>query len=194
MLFMLRYAWIGVLAGLLALSAAGRSRADLLVGIASPTVAAGGNGSIEVDITNTGNSAVAINDYAIELVITPTNGTLTQLAFSTPTPAQLGYLTDPSAVPGYVFLNDSGDAAVPPSFIGGPGQTVYNNDKFSATDSTADGNPVTIGAGQTFLLAVLPLTTLTQQPARLVIRSRSVSCPAQVTARSTPTFTRISIY
>ena len=163
---MLRSAWIGFLAGLLTVAAAGRSRADLTVAIASPTVAAGGNGSVEVDITNTGNSAVEMNDYVIQLVITPTNGTLTQLAFSTPTAAQLGYLTDPGAVPGYIFLNNSADAAVPPAFIGGSGQTVYPNDTFNANDSTTDGNPVTIAAGQTFLLAVLPLTTLTQLPAQ----------------------------
>ena len=158
---MSRRVWIGFLAGLLTLCATGGSHAGLTVAIASPTVATGGSGSIEVDITNTGNSSVELNNYAIQLQITPTGGTLSQLAFSSPTTQQLGYLTDSSSVPSYVFLGNSADA-VPPPFIGGPASTVCNNDTFNVTDSTADGGAVTIASGQTFLVAVLPLTTLTQ--------------------------------
>ena len=108
-------------------------------------------------MTNNGSSSVAINDYAIQLVIAPTNGTFTQLAFSLPTSQQLGYLGDAN----YIFVNNS-IAALPPPFVGGPTQTIYNNDTFTAADSTANGNTVSIAAGQTFLLAVLPITTLSQ--------------------------------
>jgi hypothetical protein len=132
-------------------------RAGLVVSVESSTVAAGGTSSVEVDITNNGNSSVAINSYAIQLVIAPTNGTLTQLAFTDPTSQQLGYLSDAN----YIFVNNS-LAALPPPFVGAPTQTIYNNDTFTATDSTADGNTVPIGVGQTYLLAILPYTTLTQ--------------------------------
>jgi hypothetical protein len=142
---------------LLAVFAAAPVRAGLVVSIDSTTVAAGGTGSVEVDITNNGNSSVAINTYAIQLVIAPTNGTLTQLAFSVPTSQQLGYLSDTN----YIFVNDS-FAALPPPFVGLPTQTIYNNDTFTATDSTVSGNTVSIAVGQTFLLAILPITTLTQ--------------------------------
>ena len=39
---------------------------------------------------------------------------------------------------------------------------MYPNDTFNATDSTVDGNTVTIASNQTYLLAMLPITTLTQ--------------------------------
>ena len=100
---------------LLAVFAVAPARAGLVVSIGSPTVAAGGTGSVEVDITNNGNSSVAINNYAIQLVIAPTNGTLTQLAFSAPTSQQLGYLADSN----YIFVNNS-IAALPPPFVGAP--------------------------------------------------------------------------
>ena len=90
-------------------------------------------------------------------MIAPTNGTLTQLAFSSPTDQQLGYLSSSN----YIFENDS-VAASPPPFVGGTASTVYPNDTFNATDSTADGNTVTIASNQTYLLAMLPITTLTQ--------------------------------
>ena len=154
---MLRNLCICGLSALVAVVAAGPARAGLVVSIQSTNVAAGGTGSVEVDITNNGNASVAINDYAIQLVIAPTNGTLTQLAFSAPTPGQLGYLSDPN----YVFLNDS-IAALPPPFVGLPTQTLYNNDTFTATDSTVSGNTVSIGVSQSYLLAILPITTLTQ--------------------------------
>ncbi len=154
---MLRGLCVCGLTVLLAVFTAAPVRAGLVVSIESTTVAAGGTGSVEVDITNNGNSSVAINTYAIQLVISPTNGTLTQLAFSVPTSQQLGYLADSN----YIFVNDS-IAALPPPFVGLPTSTVYDNDTFTATDSTVSGNPVSIGVGQTYLLALLPITTLTQ--------------------------------
>ena len=111
-----------------------------------------------MDITNTGTSSVQINDYSIQLVIAPTNGTLTQLAFSSPTDQQLGYLSSSN----YIFQNDS-VCSFAPAIRGRHGDsTVYPNDTFNATDSTADGNTVTIASNQTYLLAMLPITTLTQ--------------------------------
>jgi hypothetical protein len=154
---MLRNLCVCGLSALLAFFAVAPARAGLVVSIVSATVAAGGTGSVEVDITNNGNASVAINAYAIELVIAPTNGTLTQLAFSVPTSGQLGYLSDSN----YIFVNDS-FAALPPPFVGLPTQTIYNNDTFTATDSTVSGNTVSIGVGQSYLVAVLPITTLTR--------------------------------
>ncbi len=154
---MMRKLCVGGFFAILTLVAVTPTRAGLVVEIGSSTITAGGNGSVEVDVINAGSSAVAINDYAIQLVIAPMNGTLTQLAFSSPTPQQLGYLSDPD----YIFVNNS-IAALPPPFVGGPAQTIYSNDTFIATDSTADGNTVSIGVGQTYLLAILPITTLTQ--------------------------------
>ena len=154
---MLRRLCVCGLTVLLAFFSTVPARAGLVISIGSTTVAAGGTGSLEVDITNSGNSSVAVNAYAIQLLIAPTNGTLTQLAFSSPTSYQLGYLSDAN----YIFVNDS-FAALPPPFVGLPTQTIYNNDTFTATDSTASGNTVSIGAGQTYLLALLPITTLTQ--------------------------------
>jgi hypothetical protein len=145
------------LSALLAFFAVAPARAGLVVSIASTSVAAGGTGSVEVDIANNGNASVAINDYAIQLVIAPTNGTMTQLAFSSPTSGQLGYLSDSN----YIFVNDS-FAALPPPFVGLPAQTIYNDDTFTATDSTVSGNTISIGVGQSYLLAVLPIATLTQ--------------------------------
>jgi hypothetical protein len=69
---------------------------------------------------NNGTPSVAINTYAVQLVIAPTNGTLTPLAFSAPTSQQLGYVSDSN----YIFVNDS-FAAVPPPFVGLPTSTVY---------------------------------------------------------------------
>jgi hypothetical protein len=146
-----------VLSLLVAIFASAPARAGLVVSIDSTTVAAGGTGSVEVEITNNGNSSVAINTYAIQLVIAPANGTLTQLAFSVPTSQQLGYLSDSN----YIFVNDS-FAALPPPFVGLPASTVYNYDTFNSTDSTMSGNTVSIAVGQTELLAILPITTLTQ--------------------------------
>jgi hypothetical protein len=154
---MLRTLCVFGICTLLAILAAGPARAGLVVSIDNSTVAQGGTGSVEVDLTNNGNSSVAINDYAIQLVIAPTTGTFTQLAFSLPTSQQLSYLGDSN----YIFVNNS-IAALPPPFVGGPTQTIYSNDTFTAADSTANGNTVSIAAGQTFLLAVLPITTLTQ--------------------------------
>jgi hypothetical protein len=154
---MLRTLCVCGLTALLAVFVAAPVRAGLVVSIDSTTVAAGGTGSVEVDVTNNGNSSVAINTYAIQLVIAPTNGTLTQLAFSVPTALQLGYLSDSN----YIFVNNS-FAALPPPFVGLPASTIYNYDTFNATDSTISGNPVSIAVGQTYLLALLPITTLTQ--------------------------------
>jgi hypothetical protein len=154
---MLRRLCVCGLTALAAFLAVGPARAGLVVSIENTTVAAGGTGSVEVDISNNGTSPVAINTYAIQLVIAPTNGTLTQLAFSIPTTQQLAYLLDSN----YIFVNDS-FAALPPPFVGLPTSTIYNYDTFNATDSTMSGNTVSIGVGQTYLLALLPITTLTQ--------------------------------
>jgi hypothetical protein len=152
-----RRLWVRCLAVLVAGFAVLPSRADLVVSIGSTAVAPGATGSVTVDITNSGSSAVQINSYGIQLVIAPISPTLSQLAFTMPTAQQLGYLSDPD----YIFVNNSFDA-IPPPFVGSPTQTIYYNDTFNATDSTADGNTVSIGVGQTYLLAVLPITTLTQ--------------------------------
>jgi hypothetical protein len=45
--------------------------------------------------------------------------------------------------------------------VGSAGQTVYPNDTFTGADSTFSGNPVSLSAGHTFLLASLTLTTAT---------------------------------
>ncbi len=139
------------------------ARASLVVSIGSTTIAQGGTGSINVDITNAGSSSVQINQYGFQLQITPNTNVFTQLAFSAPTSSQLSYLSDATLTTPYVFLGDSADAQ-PPAFVGGPGQTIYHDDTFNASDSTLSGNPVTIAAGQTFLLAILPITTATQLP------------------------------
>jgi hypothetical protein len=154
---MLRSLCVFGICTLLATMAVAPARAGLVVSIANSTVAQGGTGSVEVDLTNNGTSSVAINDYAIQLVIAPATGTFTQLAFTLPTSQQLAYLGDSN----YIFVNNS-IAALAPPFVGGPSQTVYNNDTFTAADSTADGNTVSIAAGQTYLLAILPITTLSQ--------------------------------
>ena len=50
-----RGVWIGCLAVVLSVLAVGPCRAGLVVSIVNTTVAQGGTGSVEVDITNTGH-------------------------------------------------------------------------------------------------------------------------------------------
>ena len=68
---MLRSLWVFGFCTLLAMFGVAPAWAGLVVSIDNATVAAGGTGSVEVDLTNNGSSSVAINDYAIQLVISP---------------------------------------------------------------------------------------------------------------------------
>jgi len=140
------------------------ARADLIISIVSTSVTQGGTGTVDVTLTSTAGSLNPdlINDYAFQLQITNNGLDNTQLAFSAN--QDFGYVSDTSLTPAYVFLGDSFAAQPPPSPIVSAGQTVYPNDTFTGTDSTFSGNPVGLSSGNTYLLAILTVTTLTNAP------------------------------
>jgi hypothetical protein len=158
-----RSVWIACIAVLL-VSIATPARGDLVVSIGSTSVAEGGSGTVDILLTSTASAILPdmINFYGFKLQITNNGVDNTQLAFSAN--QDFGYISNVSLNPAYVFLGDSSAAQPPPSPIGAPSQTVYPNDTFSGGDSTASGNPVSLSAGTTFLLASLKLTTLTGAP------------------------------
>jgi hypothetical protein len=140
------------------------ARADLVISIGDASVAPGGTATVDVFLTSTAGSANPdlINNYAFQLQITNNGVDNTQLAFSAN--QDFGYISNSGLNPAYVFLGDSFDAQPPPSPVGSPGQTVYPNDTFTGTDSTNSGNPVSLSAGTTYLLASLTVTTATGAP------------------------------
>jgi hypothetical protein len=137
------------------------ARADLIISIGNTSVAQGGTGTMDVFLTSTAGSQAPdlINNYAFQLQITNNALDNTQLAFSVN--QDFGYISNASLNPAYLFLGDSFDSQPPPSPVGSPGQTVYPNDTFTGTDSTFSGNPVSLSSGNTYLLASLTITTLT---------------------------------
>lgn len=153
-----RSMWVLCLVLTLAFSAA-PARADLVLSIGSTSIAPGGTGTIDVYLTSNASAASPdlINFYGFQLQITNDGTDGTQLAFSTS--QNFGYISNTSLNPAYVFLGDSFDAAPPPSPVGSPSQTMYPNDTFTGTDSTFSGNPVSLSAGTTYLLAVLSVTS-----------------------------------
>ena len=155
-----RRVWVLCLA--LALAAfAVPARANMIVSVANASVTHGGTGTVDVFLTSTASlqSPDLINNYGFQLQITNNGSDNTQLAFSTN--QNFGYISNTSLNPAYVFLGDSFDAQPPPSPVGSPGQTVYPSDTFTGADSTFSGNPVSLSAGTTYLLASLTLSTLT---------------------------------
>jgi hypothetical protein len=60
----------------------------------------------------------------------------------------------------YLFYQDSSGV----SGVVTTSRTGYPNDTFTGSDSTADGNPVSISAGTSYLLASLTVTTATGSP------------------------------
>ena len=155
-----RSAWVLCLALLLAVFA-GPSRADITISIQNTSVAQGGSGTIDVFLTSNASSSSPdmINFYAFQLQISNNGVDNTQLAFSSN--QDFGYVSNSSLNPAYVFLGDSTAAQSSPPFIGAPNLTVYPNDTFFGGDSTNSGNPVSLSAGTTYLLASLTLTAVT---------------------------------
>ncbi len=141
------------------------ARADLVLSIGTTTITPGGTGEIDVYLTSNASAASPdlINNYGFQLQITNDGTDGTQLAFSTS--QNFGYVSNTSLNPAYVFLGDSTAAQSVPPFIGGPPtQTMYPNDTFTGADSTFSGNPVSLSAGTTYLLAVLSVTASTPAP------------------------------
>jgi hypothetical protein len=137
------------------------AQAGLIISIANASVTQGGTGTVDVLLMSTASPGTPdlINNYGFQLQITNNGSDNTQLAFSTN--QNFGYISNTSLNPAYLFLGDSSDAQPPPSPVGSPGQTVYPNDTFTGADSTFSGNPVSLSAGTTYLLASLSVTTLT---------------------------------
>jgi hypothetical protein len=136
------------------------AHAGLTISIGSASVAPGGTAMVDVLIS--ASSAESINFYGFQLQMTNNGSDNTQLAFSNT--QDFSYISNAGLNPSYVFLNDSSAAQPPVSPIGAAFTTVYLNDSFSGTDSTNSGNPVSIAAGQTYLLAILSITTATEAP------------------------------
>ncbi len=134
------------------------ARADLVVSIASTSVAQGGTGELDVYLGSTASPMTPdiINDYAFTLQITPS--TVGNLAFSTS--QGFGYLNSSS----YVFFGDSADyiagVSSPPPAGGTPFTSMngYLNDSFLGFDNTNDFASVSLStnSGQV-LLATLAL-------------------------------------
>jgi hypothetical protein len=158
-----RRAWVLCLAFFLA-GLAVPAQAELIISIGSTSVMQGGTGTVDVTLTSTAGplNPDLINGYAFQLQITNNGVDNTQLAFSAN--QDFGYISDTSLTPAYVFLGDSSAAQPPPTAIGSAGPTVYPNDTFTGTDSTFSGNPVGISSSDTYLLAILTVTTLTGAP------------------------------
>jgi hypothetical protein len=157
---MLRREWICSLVVAL-LGFAAPARADLIISIGSASVVQGGTGVVDFFLTSTSTpqSPDLVNAYGFQVQITNAGMDNTQLAFSAN--QDFGYISNPTLIPPYVFLGDSFDAQPPPSPVGSPGQTVYPNDTFTGADSTFSGNPVSLSSGNTYLLASLTVTALT---------------------------------
>jgi hypothetical protein len=154
--------WVLCFAGVLA-AIATPARADLVISIGSASVTQGGTGTIDVLLMSTASSQAPdlINNFGFQLQITNNGVDNTQLAFSAN--QNFGYLSDTTLNPQYVFLGDSIGAGPPPS--GGiVTTTIFPQDTFVGLDSTASGNPVSLSAGTTYLLASLSISTLTGAP------------------------------
>ena len=133
------------------------ARADLVVTIDSSSVPAGGTGTVDVFVASTGTDT--INSYGFDLQIANSGLDGTQLAFSSN--QSFGYVNDSS----YLFYGDS-NAAETSTAAGytSSSATGYPNDTFLGLDYTADGNPVTLSSGTSYLLASLTVTTATGAP------------------------------
>ncbi len=154
-----RRLWVLCLAFLLAGFAVSARAGQINISIVAAPVTQGGTGTVNVFLTDTASSSSPdlINQYAFQLQITNNGVDNTQLAFSGN--QDFGYVSNN---PAYVFYGDSNAAQSSPPYIGGPPtQTVYPNDTFTGTDSTFSGNPVSLSAGTTYLLASLSVTALT---------------------------------
>jgi hypothetical protein len=140
------------------------ARADLVISIESTSVGQGGQGTVDILLTSTApmNTPDQFNGYGFQLQIVNNGTDNTQLAFAAN--QDFGYISDAALKPSYIFLGDSAAAEPPVSPIGAPGVTVYPNDTFTGTDSTADGQSVGVATGETFLLASLTVTTDTGAP------------------------------
>ena len=147
-----RRIWVWCLAVLLAMVAA-PARADFQVLIASPTIAQGGTGALDVYLTSNASSSSPdlLNNYSFTLQITGPN----ELMFSTA--QSFNYLSNSQ----YVFAGDSTAQSTM-----SPGGTVtnsgppngYANDTFVGFDSTFSGNPVSLSSSNTpLLLAAITL-------------------------------------
>ncbi len=156
-----RRLWVLCRAFLLAGFAVSARAGQINISIVAAPVTQGGTGTVNVFLTDTASSLSPdlINQYAFQLQITNNGTDNTQLAISAN--QDFGYISNTSLNPHYLFLRDSFDAQPPPSPVGSPGQTVYPNDTFTGTDSTFSGNPVSLSAGTTYLLASLSVTALT---------------------------------
>jgi hypothetical protein len=147
---------------LLIAGSATAARADLVVSISSPTVAAGGTGVLDVYLSSTATTTPdMINDYNFTLQITQ-NQPAGQLEFASNPPSNpeqsYNYLNNSS----YVFYRDSADwiagVASPPPSGGTPFTNVTANDSFLGFDNTNDFASFTLSkSSPQILLAQLTL-------------------------------------
>jgi hypothetical protein len=154
---------------ILSVGLASPASAGVVISIGSATVAEGKSATVDVWLSHdpaSANSSDAINNYGFRLLITNNGVDNTQLAFAGT--QNFSYLTNTSLNPAYLFLGDSSAASPPTSAPGSSGTTHYPNDTWNGADSTASGNPVTVGSGDKFLLASLVLTASTAAPPMVV--------------------------
>ncbi len=129
-------------------------RAELVVTVSDATIAPGTTGTLDVYLTSTAASTSpdTINNYAFDLLITPT--TAGELKFSDS--QSFSYLNDSS----YVFHGNSADAGNSPPSGGAPSTSSsgYANDSFVGFDNTSDFSTVSLSSSsKKVLLASLTL-------------------------------------
>jgi hypothetical protein len=125
------------------------ARADFIISIGNTTVPQGGTGTVDVFLSSTAGplSPDQLNNLGFTLQITGPH----ELQFASS--QSFAYLNDPQ----YIFAGDSTNQSTS-SPGGSVSTTVYANDTFIGSDSTASGNPVSLStsSGQV-LLATLSL-------------------------------------
>jgi hypothetical protein len=107
-----------------------------------------------IDAMISGSDPLEIAGYEFRL----SSSGPTRLEFVDPQP--VAWLSDP----GYLFQDDSADAAMLHPLVGGVSQTVLPGDTFIGSDMAASGRDVTVGADR--LLARLYVTAATTLPPR----------------------------
>jgi hypothetical protein len=144
---------------ILVIGLAAPARAGVVISIGSASVAQGGTATVDVLIT--GTAADLINQYGFQLQVSNNGVDNTQLAFSGT--QDNSYASNSTLNPSYLFFGDSTAVTTSSGPLTSPttSATGYPNDTITGTDSTASGNPISISAGQTFLLATVTLTTVT---------------------------------
>ena len=121
---------------LIALNAAATAQANFNIVIGNATISPSGSATINVTINAVaGTSLTSLDSFAFRLLITPINGTQTQLGFTTTQP-------QPYNNSSYVFYNDSlnnDPSNSTPVPIGNVTTTTTPRDTYTGGDATDDG-------------------------------------------------------